>query len=185
MSEKIMMTLWLQAFGDLLKRYGAAFLHAWQCRTETDFTHRLPYEVQFLPAALSLQETPVSPAPRLAMLMLIVFTVLALLWATFGKIDVVATAQGKVVPNGRIKTIQPIETAAVKAIHVTDGQSVKTGDVLIELDGTTAQADKNRIMGDLVEARLQVVRGKAVISALDRGKIPSLQKSADVDEAKF
>ena len=179
------MILRLQAFADLLKRYGAAFLHAWQCRTEMDYTHRLPYEVQFLPAALSLQETPVSPAPRLAMLMLIVFAALALLWATFGKIDVVATAQGKVVPNGRIKTIQPIETAAVKVIHVTDGQSVKTGDVLIELDGTSAQADKNRVMGDLVEARLQVARGKAMILAMDRGKIPSLQRSADVDEPKF
>jgi len=179
------MTLRLQALGDLLKRYGAAFLHAWQCRAEMDSTHRLPYEAQFLPAALSLQETPVSPTPRVAMWMLIVFAVLALLWATFGKIDVVATAQGKVVPNDRIKTIQPFETAAVKAIHVTDGQTVKAGDVLIELDGTSAQADKNRIMGDLVEAQLQVARGKAMILALDRGKIPSLQRSADIDETKF
>ncbi len=56
----------LQAFADLFKRYGAAFRHAWQHRAEMQPTERLPHEAQFLPAALSLQETPVSPAPRVA-----------------------------------------------------------------------------------------------------------------------
>lgn len=175
----------LQAFADLLKRYVAAFQQAWRRRAEMETTHRVPYETQFLPAALSLQETPVSPAPRVAIWMLIVFAVLALLWATFGQIDVVATAQGKVVPNDRSKTIQPFETATVKAIHVTDGQTVKTGDVLIELDATTAQADKNRVIGDLAVARLLVARGKAMLAALKNGKIPGLHRPADVDEAMF
>ncbi|MDO9236936.1 MAG: hemolysin secretion protein D, partial [Aquabacterium sp.] len=115
------MTPHRQAFGDLLKRYGAAFQQAWQRRAEMESAQRLPYEAQFLPAALSLQETPVSAAPRVAMWMLIAFTVLTLLWAVFGRIDVVATAQGKVVPNDRSKTIQPFETSTVKAIHVADG----------------------------------------------------------------
>ena len=103
--------------------------HAWQHRAEMEAKHRLPYEAQFLPAALSLQETPVSPLPRVTMWMLIAFSGLALLWSIFGHIDVVATAQGKIVPNDRTKTIQPFETATVKAIHVTDGQTVKAGDV--------------------------------------------------------
>lgn len=175
----------LQAFGDLLKRYGAAFQYAWQRRAEMETTHRLPYEVQFLPAALSLQETPVSPTPRVAMWMLIVFAALALLWAVFGHIDVVATAQGKVVPNDRSKTIQPFETATVKAIHVADGQSVKAGDVLVELDATTAQADQHRIVGDLAVARLQVARGKAMLAFLEKGQPPNLQRPAEVDEAMF
>lgn len=179
------MTPQLQAFGDLLKRYGTAFRHAWQRRAELETTHRLPYEAQFMPAALSLQETPVSPAPRVAMWMLIAFTVLALLWAVFGHIDVVATAQGKVVPNDRSKTIQPFETATVKAIHVTDGQAVKAGDVLIDLDATTAHADQHRIIDDLAVARLQVARGKAMLAVLDNGKTPHLQRPVEVDDAMF
>jgi hemolysin D len=179
------MTPHRQALGDLLKRYGAAFQHAWQHRAEMETTQRLPYEVQFLPAALSLQETPVSPAPRIAMWLLIAFTALTLLWAVFGRIDVVATAQGKVVPNDRSKTIQPFETATVKAIHVADGQSVKAGDVLIELDATTAQADQQRIIGDLAVARLQVARGQAMLAALEKGKPPILQRPAEVDEVMF
>lgn len=175
----------LQAFSDLFNRYGAAFRHAWRHRAEMEQACRLPHEAQFLPAALSLQETPASPAPRMAMWMLIAFTALALLWAFFGRIDVVATAQGKVVPSGRSKTIQSFETATVRTIHVTDGQIVKAGDVLIALDATTAQADKDRIVGDLAMARLQVERGKAMLTVLDAGKPPTLQRPADVDDATF
>jgi hemolysin D len=179
------MSLRLQAFGDLLRCYGAAFKLAWQHRAEMETIHRLPYEAQFLPAALSLQETPVSPAPRMAMWLLITFAALALLWAIFGHIDVVATAQGKIVPNGRTKTIQPFETATVKVIHVADGQTVKAGDVLIELDATTAQADKDLIIGDLAMSRLQAERGKAMLAALKSGKPPLLQRPADIDNALF
>jgi hemolysin D len=179
------MTLKFQAFGDLLKRYGAAFQHAWQHRAQMEPAHRLPHEAQFLPAALSLQETPVSPAPRVAMWALIAFAVLAVLWASFGHIDVVATAQGKVVPDDRIKTIQPFETASVKAIHVTDGQAVRKGDVLIELDATTAQADQDRVQSDLGAARLQVARGRAMLAALDGGRAHDLVRPAEVDGARF
>ncbi|MCO4089659.1 MAG: HlyD family type I secretion periplasmic adaptor subunit [Limnohabitans sp.] len=175
----------LQAFADLFKRYGAAFSHAWQHRAEMQPTERLPHEAQFLPAALSLQETPVSPAPRVAMWMLIGFAVLALLWAIFGKIEVVATAQGKVVPNDRTKTIQPFETATVKAIHVTDGQQVRAGDVLIELDATMAQADLERLQSILGGVRLQVARGQAMLAALDTGQPLKLIRPNGVDEAKF
>jgi hemolysin D len=175
----------LQAFGDLVKRYSAAFGVAWQHRAEMESVQRLPYEAQFLPAALSLQETPVSPAPRIAIWLLIGFAALTLIWSIFGHIDVVATAQGKIVPNGRTKTIQPFETATVKAIHVVDGQTVKVGDVLIELDATSAQADKDRIISDLAMARLQEQRGKALLVALETGKLPILQPPADIENAQF
>jgi hemolysin D len=178
-------TVRLQAIWDLLKRYGAAFRHAWQHRAEMQGVDRLPHEAQFLPAALSLQETPVSPAPRLAMWLMIAFALLTLLWAMFGHIDVVATAQGKIVPNGRIKTIQPIETAAIKSIHVTDGQLVKAGQILIELDATAAQADQDRLQGDLGVARLEVARGQAMLAALDKGAMLKLERPEGVSDTVF
>lgn len=172
-------------FGELLKRYGAAFRAAWQHRAQMEPTRLLPHEAQFLPASLSLQETPVSPAPRVAMWLLIAFAAIAVLWAVFGRIDVVATAHGKVVPNDRTKTIQPFETAIVRAIHVTDGQAVRSGDVLIELDATMAQADKDRVVGDLATARLQVARGQAMLVALDTARKVALTRPAGVDDARF
>lgn len=175
----------LQALGDLFRRYGAAFRHAWRHRAELEPVARLPHEAQFLPAALSLQETPISPAPRVAMWLLIGFMVLTLLWAIFGRMDVVATAQGKIVPNDRTKTIQSFDTASVKAIHVSDGQRVKAGDLLIELDATTTQADADRLAGEQAVAVLQVARGKALLEALGSGREPRLARPAGVDDARY
>lgn len=175
----------LQAFGDLLQRYGAVWRHAWQHRKQMEPEPRQPHEAQFLPAALSLQETPVSPAPRVAMWLIIAFTLLALLWSIFGQIDVVATAQGKIVPNDRTKTIQPFETASVRAIRVSDGQAVKSGDVLVELDPTSSRADLDRVRSELAAARLQVARSKAVLAALDGGGKGSLARPEGVDDGAY
>lgn len=63
----------------------------------------------------------------------------------------VATAQGKIVPNVGSKVIQPIETAAIKAIHVVDGQAVKAGQVLAWLqapDYDAAVADWRKAQAD-------------------------------------
>ena len=125
---------YLQGWVELLARYRAVWGHAWQRRHEMTPPARTADELAFLPAALALQEAPVSPIPRVTAWLLMSFALLALLWACFGQIDIVATAQGKVVPSDRIKTIQPMETATVKAIHVSEGQEVKAGDLLLELD---------------------------------------------------
>jgi len=173
------------AVTDLLKRYGAIFRHAWRERKNLDSRPRLPHEAQFLPAALELQETPVSPAPRIAMWLILCFALIALLWAIFGHMDVVATAHGKIVPNDRTKVIQPIETATVKAIRVSDGQAVKAGEVLIELDATTAEADSARLGNDLTTARLQAARARAMLAAIASGKPPALERMPDMEAGRL
>jgi hemolysin D len=174
------LTLRLQAFYDLLKRYAAILGHVWKIRKELDPPHRLPQEAQFLPAALELQETPVSPAPRIVAWLLMAFALIAVLWAIFGRIDVVATAQGKIVPNAGSKLIQPIETAAVKAIHVVDGQQVRAGQVLVELDATMARADSTRTANDLTTATLQAARARGLLAALSNGKAPRIEAPAGI-----
>ena len=164
-----------QAFSDLLSRYGSVFRYTWARRSELDSPPRLAHEAQFLPAALALQETPPSPAPRVTMWALIVFAALALLWAIFGRIDVVASAQGKIIPSDKTKIIQPLETATVHAIHVRDGQFVKAGEVLVELDETTTAADQARLRNDLIVARLQVARAEAMLVAVSGGKQPNIK----------
>lgn len=171
----------IASYFDLAARYGDALRRAWRHRRELETPRRLSHEAQFLPAALALQETPVSPAPRAAIWLLSAFAAAALLWSFFGRLDVVATAPGKVVPSSRSKTIQPLEAATVRAIHVADGRAVKEGEVLIELDATTAQADQDRLASDLGMARLQVARGKALLAALDSGRAPRLSRPPGVD----
>ena len=164
------MRLQLEAFIELCKRYGQHFRYAWSRRAAMNPLSRSAHEVEFLPAALSLQERPVHPAPRVAMYLILGFALLALLWSIFGKVDIVATASGKIIPNDRTKVIQPLETAIVKAIHVRDGQSVHTGDVLVELDATTAQADTDRTRSDWQQAQLDGARAHALLVALHENK---------------
>lgn len=70
---------------ELLRRYHHVWRHAWGQRKLLDTPHRLPHEVQFLPAALALQEQPVHPAPRYILFAIMLFAALALLWACLGK----------------------------------------------------------------------------------------------------
>ena len=103
---------------------------------------RAQEELAFLPAALEIVETPPSPIGRAIGATIIALFCVALIWATFGHVDIVASASGKVVPSGRVKLIQPFETGVVRAIHVRDGQSVKAGEVLIELDPSITAAEQ-------------------------------------------
>lgn len=173
------------AFADLFKRYARIFRHAWSHRQETDAPDLHPHEAQFLPAALALRDTPVHPAPRIALWLIMAFALIALLWAIFGRIDVVATAVGKIIPNDRTKVIQPIETAVVKAIHVRDGQEVKPGQLLIELDATSAAADSERLRNEAVTAQLEALRAEALLSALEHGTFPKLKSLEGADAARL
>lgn len=172
------------ALADLLRRYARIFRHAWTLRKETDAPALQAHEAQFLPAALALRDTPVHPAPRIALWLIMAFALIALLWATFGRIDVVATAVGKIIPNDRTKVIQPMETAVVKAIHARDGQEVKLGQVLIELDATTAVADSERLRNEAVTARLEALRAQALLAALENGAPPKLKQFDGADAAR-
>ncbi|MGY4818226.1 HlyD family type I secretion periplasmic adaptor subunit [Pseudomonas chlororaphis subsp. piscium] len=163
----------MSATPSLLQRYRDAWKQAWRQRKSMDSVQRLPHEAQFLPSALELQDTPVHPAPRIFVWSILGFAVLALLWAFIGKIEVVAVAPGKIVPNGKTKLIQSSETAVVRAIHVSDGQAVKVGELLVELDPTAADADVRRIQNELLAARVDSARGAAMLDAINRQQPPA------------
>jgi hemolysin D len=121
-------------------------------------------ELAFLPAALEIVETPVPPLAGAIGGTIIALFCLALVWASFGHIDIVASASGKIIPSGRTKVIQPFETGVVRAIRVRDGQSVKAGEVLIELDPTMAGAELGHMQSDLMAARLEAARLRAALA---------------------
>jgi hemolysin D len=137
---------------------------------------------QFLPAALEILETPASPAGRAIGATIILFFVLAVAWGVFGRVDIIATASGKIVPTGRTKTIQPLETGIVYAIHVQDGDKVAAGQVLIEFDRTVTQAERQHIAQDLVASRLDVARLAALRDGFDSGVPGELTVPAGASE---
>jgi hemolysin D len=120
-------------------------------------------EADFLPAALEIVESPPRPAGRIIGFCLMLFFAIALLWACIGTVDIIATAPGKVVPTGRTKVIQPLESGIVHAIHIQDGQQVKAGDVLIEIDTTVSASERDRLKNDYMQAMLDTARLKAAL----------------------
>lgn len=145
-------------------------------------------ELAFLPAALEVVETPPSPAGRAIAVSIIAFFCLALAWACLGHVDIIASAQGKIIPSGNVKLIQPFETGVIRAIHVRDGQRVKAGELLIELDPTMTTAELNRLRSDLVAAQLDVARLRAALiedgAPLDAFKAPEGASPAQVETQK-
>ena len=118
-------------------------------------------ELAFLPAALEIVETPPSPIGRAIALLIMLFFCLALVWASLGTVDIVASAPGRIIPTGRTKVVQPFETGVVRAIHVRDGQTVRAGAPLIELDPTMAEAERDHLRSDLIAAKLNIARLRA------------------------
>lgn len=121
-------------------------------------------EFEFLPAVLEVQETPASPLGRAIVWVIVSLFVLTVIWASFGKIDIVAVAQGKIIPSDHSKMIQPLEAGVVRVIHVKEGQRVNKGDVLIELDATITGADQERLIHEQLIAETDAARIRAIIN---------------------
>jgi hemolysin D len=164
---------------ELWARYKAVFKAAWEHRAELAGPQRLADEAAFLPAALSLQETPVHPAPRRLAWVIMALFVLALVWSIFGQVDIVAVAPGRIIVSDRTKLIQPLEASVVKSVLVKDGDRVQAGQVLVELDPTMASADKASVQEQLNAAISEEQRTAALLKGLVSGALPTLPKDAD------
>jgi hemolysin D len=141
-------------------------------------------EREFLPHLLEIEETPPSPVQRKVLWAIIILVVVLIAWACLGQISVVATVPGKFIPDGRVKQIQPLESSVIKAIHVKEGQQVKEGDLLLELDPTIneaefkANADKyefNRLERERLAAEL--AHGKSRYGSAQTPEWIALQES--------
>ncbi len=122
---------------------------------------------QFLPAALEVEETPASPASRVIVKTIALLFTIGIVWACVGKIDIVATAQGKIVPGERVKTIQPMVIGEVKTIYVREGDEVKAGEPLISMVGIVTEAELTRINKDISALSLQLARQQTFTNYLD------------------
>ena len=141
---------------------------------------RLQYE--FLPAAEEIVETPAAPLGALVIWLVTLLLIVALAWSYFGRIDIVAVANGKISTEGSTKIIQPAVSGVVTNINVHEGQRVKKGETLLALDKTTAEKDVATANQSLSTARVErdILRRLAV-----GGNTDDIINNADLpDEAK-
>ena len=141
---------------------------------------QLQYE--FLPAAEEIVETPAAPLGALVVWLVALLLIVALVWSYFGRIDIVAVANGKISTEGSTKIIQPAVSGVVTNINVHEGQRVKKGETLLALDKTTAEKDVATANQSLSTARVErdILRRLAV-----GGNTDDIINNADLpDEAK-
>lgn len=114
--------------------------------------------LEFAPGLLSIQDSPPPALPRAVLYAVVALCSLMLLWAIFGKLDVVAAADGKLVPQSYVKIVQPAEAGIVSDILVKEGDLVRAGQVLLRLDSTLSVADSRSLASDLALKRLTLRR---------------------------
>lgn len=165
----------------MLSKHWGVLKASWAEESEAKKKRKKYKEEEFLPAALEILEKPASPLGRAILWTIMAFFTIAVVWAIFGRVDVVAVAQGKTLPRERVKIIQASDLGMVREIYVTDGQRVKAGDVLIDLDPTNAAADQSQAQQQLTIAQIDLARGEALLSFINESE--PIFDATGIDEA--
>jgi hemolysin D len=118
---------------------------------------------EFKPLLVELEDSPTSPLSRWLLWSLVAFMVLTMLWLYFAKIDVVVSGRGKVIPSGEIKVVQPIETGVVKKILVKEGELVREGQTLMEIDPSVTETNLESKQENATLLNLEIKRLTALI----------------------
>ncbi len=137
---------------------------------------------RFLPADLEILETPPSPVRLVLILVISALVVGALAWAYYGRIDIVAVANGKIEPTGKVKVIQPFEAGKVAAVLVANGQHVKARQTLIEMDAGDAKAEQAAAQDAYNSFVAESARRRVAIAVAARGNLapPTFEWGDDV-----
>jgi hemolysin D len=130
-----------------------------------------PEARDFAPDLLTLQESPPSSLPRVAMLAVVSLLAMLVAWAVWARLDIVATAQGRLVPATYTKVVQPAEAGVVSQILVKDGDLVRAGQVVLRLDASLTQTDVSALEQEAMHKQMAIQRIEAELS--DRPFVPA------------
>lgn len=156
----------------VLRHHWDVLTASWARESERRRTERVRREAhEFLPAALEVLERPPSPIGLGILWILVAILAAAILWAVFGRLDVVASAPGKIIPADKVKLVQSADGGVVRSIRVRDGQRVRAGEVLIELDPTVSGAEQAQAASALQTARVQAAQARALLGYARTGRL--------------
>ena len=118
----------------------------------------------FAPGILGVQVRPPSPLPRMVLRGVLILISALLIWAVFGRLDIVSVAEGKLVPVSYLKIVQPSEAGIVRDIAIKEGQHVEKNQLLIRMDANLSEADSKSIQNELQHKALELRRIEAELS---------------------
>ncbi len=114
--------------------------------------------LDFSPGLLRIQAQPPAPFARTLLYLLLTLLGFLLVWAAIGRLDIVASAEGKLIPQSYLKIVQPSEQGVIRDILVEEGQRVKAGQVLMRMDTTLSGTDVATLNTDAQGKRLALRR---------------------------
>lgn len=123
-----------------------------------------PRPLDFYPPLLRLTDSPPNPVGRKVLWLLLSLLVALLLWALIGQLDIVAVAEGKLIPHSYLKIVQPAESGIVKEILVHEGDSVKAGQTLMRMDMLISEADSQSITAEYRRKQATLARIEAELA---------------------
>lgn len=126
----------------------------------------------FVPGVLGVQESPPSPLPRVVLKGVLLLFGAMIVWAAFGRLDIVAVAEGKLLPVTYLKIVQPAEAGVVREIAINEGAHVVAGQILVRMDAVISEADSNTIRHELQRKMLEQRRIEAELSGQGFNKHP-------------
>ena len=134
---------------------------------------------EFKPLLIEIEDKPLNPLGRIILYLVLAIMVFATAWLILAKVDVVVSAQGKVIPSGEIKILKPLESGVVSKIFVKESDRVKKGDILIQIDPTVTDASLSSKQDDLAVIDSDIVLLEALIneSNLSKDEINKLNSS--------
>lgn len=138
----------------------------------------------FSPAVVALAEHAPGRMTSLLPSLILATLAIGIIWAALSKVDIVVSASGRIIPSARVKLVQPLEPGVIRRIHVEEGDLVREGDPVVELDPTEAVAERDRLRRLTWAARLDVARLRAFLTAMATGgdAVPDLDPPMDVPE---
>ena len=113
---------------------------------------------EFKPVLSEIEDAPVSPLGRFTFWIIVSIMVVTVLWLTIGKVDIVVSARGIVIADGESKIIQPLDTGVISSILVKEGDFVKKGQALMEIDPATTEPQLESVQKNLEDTLLEIKR---------------------------
>ena len=122
---------------------------------------------EFKPVLSEIEDSPVSPLGRCTFWVIVAIMIVTVLWLTLGKVDIVVSARGLVIPDGEAKIIQPLDTGVISKILVKEGDFVKEGQALMEIDPATTEPELESVQKNLEDTLLEIKRLNATTDGIE------------------
>ena len=139
---------------------------------------------EFKPILSEIEDAPLSPIGRFTFWLVVSIITITILWVTIAKVDIVISAKGVVIADGESKIIQPLDTGVISKILVKEGDFVKKGQTLMEIDPATTEPQVESIQKNLEDTLLEIERLNATASGKNFN-VDKTSSSADVQQNLF